>query len=72
MMWINCKTQLPPPIPDEDDFGIEYEIEYRLPNGKTEKTITEWLYDNTWNCIYPVIRWKEVQKVIPFKRKELP
>lgn len=67
--WIKCEDRLPPDIPEDEDFGIEYEIKYKLPNGKIEKMITEWLYDKTWNCFYPVISWREYNQIIPFPCK---
>lgn len=42
-MW-NKFPNTPPNIPETEDFGIDYEIKYKLPNGKIETTITEWLW----------------------------
>ena len=68
-MWIKCEDRLPPDIPEDEDFGVEYEIKYVLPNGKIEKTITEWLYERIWNCRYTVIARREYNKIIPFSCK---
>lgn len=65
-MWFKCEDRLPPDIPEDESFGVEYEIKYKLPNGKIEKTVTEWLYDKTWNCCYPVIAWRDYNKIIAF------
>ncbi len=65
-MWVKCRDKLPPDIPDSEDFGVEYEVRYVLPNGKVETTITEWLWERKWNCIYPVIAWREYNPIIQF------
>ncbi|MFR4368944.1 MAG: hypothetical protein ACLT4F_09205 [Clostridia bacterium] len=43
-MW-NKFPNTPPDIPETEDFGIDYEVKYKLPNGKIETTITEWLLE---------------------------
>lgn len=43
-MW-NKFPNTPPNIPETEDFGIDYEVKYNLPNGKIETTITEWLWE---------------------------
>lgn len=43
-MW-NKFPNTPPDIPETEDFGIDYEVKYKLPNGKIETTITEWLWE---------------------------
>ena len=48
---------------EEEDFGVEYVIQYLLPNGKTQTTIAEWLPEKSWNCIYPVLAWHEYAPV---------
>lgn len=67
--WNKYPDVTPPDIPDDEDFGIEYEVKYRLPNGKIEITETEWLWEKKWNLIYPVVAWRECQLVIPFFNK---
>ena len=52
--WNNFPETSPPDITETEDFGVEYEVKYRLPNGKIETIETEWLWDKTWNIIYPV------------------
>lgn len=42
-MWNKFPDVMPPDNPDTEDFGVEYEVKYTLPNGKIENTITEWL-----------------------------
>ncbi len=69
-MWIKCKDKLPPDIPENEDFGVEYEVRYILPNGKVETMITEWLWEKKWNCIYPVIAWREYNSIIRFPKME--
>ena len=54
-MWHLYPNETPPDIPEDEDFGVEYEVRYRLPNGKVKTMITEWLWERQWNCIYPVI-----------------
>ncbi len=54
-MWNKFPDTIPPDIPEIENFGIDYEVKYALPNGKIETTITEWLWEKKWNCIYPVI-----------------
>ena len=49
-----------------EDFGVEYEVRYRLPNGIIETMVTEWLWEKRWNCIYPVIQWREYNPIIVF------
>lgn len=68
-MWHLYPNEVPPDIPKNEDFGIEYEIRYRLPNGKIETMITEWLWEKQWNCIYPVIQWKEYNPIVKFQSK---
>ena len=70
MKWHKYPEIAPPDIPESENFGIEYDVKYKLPNGRIETTTTEWLYDKTWNCIYPVIAWKEHQVIIPFKPRK--
>ena len=53
--WNAYPNNTPPDIPQDENFGIEYEVKYRLPDGTIKTDITEWLWDRTWNCIYPVI-----------------
>lgn len=43
-MW-NKFPNTPPDIPETENFGIDYEVKYKLPNGKIETTITEWLWE---------------------------
>ena len=54
-MWHLYPNETPPDIPKDEDFGVEYEVRYRLPNGKVKTMITEWLWERQWNCIYLVI-----------------
>lgn len=65
-MWNKYPNEIPANIPDDEDFGVEYEVRYRLPNGSIETTITEWLWEQKWNCIYPVIQWREYNPIISF------
>lgn len=69
-MWHSYPKEMPPAIPENENFGIEYEIQYKLPNGKIKTDITEWLWEKEWNCIYPVIKWKEYNPIIKFPTKE--
>ena len=32
-MWHLYPNEIPPDIPENEDFGVEYEVRYRLPNG---------------------------------------
>lgn len=34
----------PADIPETEDFGIEYEMKYKMPNGEIKTMITEWLW----------------------------
>ena len=61
--WNRFPDNIPPDVPEEDDFGVEYVIQYLLPNGKTQTTIAEWLPEKSWNCIYPVLAWHEYAPV---------
>lgn len=71
MEWIKCTEQLPEDIPENESFGVEYEILY-LDDTKTKCTaVTEWLWDRTWNWEYPVIAWREINIVIPFPNVDL-
>lgn len=65
-MWNKFPDVMPPDNPNTENFGVEYEVKYILPNRKIENTITEWLWTNEWNLIYPVIEWKEYRKILPF------
>ena len=67
--WNNFPETSPPDIPETEDFGVEYEVKYRLPNGKIEIIETEWLWDKTWNIIYPVIAWRNYNQIIEFRKK---
>ena len=44
-MWHLYPNETPPDIPEDEDFGVEYEVRYRLPNGKVKTMITEWLWE---------------------------
>lgn len=68
-MWYKYPDITPPDNPDSEDFGVDYEVKCRLPNGKIEITTAEWLWTNEWNIIYPVIAWKEYKQIIPFRHK---
>ena len=46
-MWHLYPNETPPDIPEDEDFGVEYEVRYRLPNGKVKTMITEWLWGKT-------------------------
>ena len=35
-----------------------------------ESTVTEWLWKRAWNCIYPVIAWREYNPVVYFDKKK--
>ena len=61
--WNRFPDNIPPDVPEEEDFGVEYVIQYLLPNGKTQTTIAEWLPEKSWNCIYPVLAWHEYAPV---------
>ncbi len=67
--WNNFPEISPPDIPETEDFGVEYEVKYRLPNGKIETIETEWLWDKTWNIIYPVIAWRNYNQIIEFRKR---
>ena len=66
--WNNF-PEISPNIPEAEDFGVEYEVKYRLPNGKIETIETEWLWDKTWNIIYPVIAWRNYNQIIEFRKR---
>lgn len=65
-MWNKFPDIMPPEIPETEDFGVNYEVKYKSPNGKIETTVTEWLWEKEWNCVYPVIAWREYSPIIPF------
>lgn len=67
-LWNKCKDKLPPDIPKNNDFGIEYEIKYISESGKIETEITEWLWDRTWNWTLPVVAWRECMPVVNFMK----
>ena len=69
-MWHLYPNEIPPDIPEYEDFGVEYEVRYRLPNGKIKTTITEWLWERQWNCIYPVIQWRSYNPIIKFPNQD--
>ena len=66
-MWNKFPETMPPDIPKTENFGIDYEVKYKLPNGKIKTTISEWLWEKKWNCIYPVIALREYSPIIPFR-----
>ena len=35
-MWHLYPNETPPDIPEDEDFGVEYEVRYKLPNGKNK------------------------------------
>ena len=41
--WNIYPNKIPPDVPKNEDFGVEYEVRYRLPNGIIETMVTEWL-----------------------------
>lgn len=69
--WNRYPDIVPPDVPKSEDFGIDYEIKYRLPNGTIATTTTEWLVERKWNLRYPyeVIAWREENKIIQFPGK---
>ena len=69
-MWHLYPNETPPDIPKDEDFGVEYEVRYRLPNGKVKTMITEWLWERQWNCIYPVIQWRNYNPIIKFPKQD--
>jgi len=69
-MWHKFPEVVPSDIPESEDFGVEYEVKYQLPNGVIESTVTEWLWERAWNCIYPVIAWREYNPVVSFDKKK--
>ena len=69
-MWHLYPNEIPPDIPEDEDFGVEYEVRYRLPNGKIKTMITEWLWEKQWNCIYPVIQWRSYNPIIKFQKQK--
>ena len=64
--WIKCQDKLPPDIPEDNDFGVEYEIKYISESGEVKTAITEWLWEREWNWILPVIAWREYIPVVDF------
>ena len=44
-MWHKYPDEIPPDIPESEDFGVEYEVRYQLPNGTIRTMITEWLWE---------------------------
>ena len=69
-MWHLYPNETPPDIPEDEDFGVEYEVRYRLPNGKVKTMITEWLWERQWNCIYPVIQWRNYNPIIKLPKQD--
>ena len=63
-MWHKYPNEIPPNIPKEESFGVVYEVKYQLPNGDIKTDITEWLWDKTWNYIYPVIAWRQYKPIL--------
>lgn len=68
MKWIKCTDRLPPDCPVEDEFETEYEIKYLQTDGLVGIDVTEWREERSWNCMYPVIAWREYRVIIPFDR----
>lgn len=68
-MWHKYPEEIPPDIPPNENFGIDYEIRYRLPDGKIETCVTEWLWEREWNCIFPVTQWREYNPIIGFVKR---
>lgn len=69
--WNRFPDVMPPNIPGTEDFGVDYEVQYRLPNGQIETTVTEWLWEKEWNCIYPVVAWREENKIVEFPNNNI-
>ena len=69
--WNRFPDVVPPEISESEDFGVDYEVKYRLPNGQIETTITEWLWEKEWNCIYPVVAWREESKIVEFPNSNI-
>lgn len=69
-MW-HKSYEKPPDVPETENFGIEYEVQYRDFNGQINVIETEWLTDKTWNCHYPVIAWREINKIVPFAKDNI-
>lgn len=69
--WNRFPDVVPPEIPESEDFGVDYEVKYRLPNGQIETTTTEWLWEKEWNCIYPVVAWREENKIVEFPNSNI-
>lgn len=67
--WILCKDRLPDDIPDDESFGVDYEVKYIDTDGKIKKMETEWLWSREWNSKCPVIAWRPINKIIPFPIK---
>lgn len=64
--WILCRDKLPEDIPEDEPFGVEYEVKYIDKDNKIKTTITEWLWEKEWNCVCPVIAWRPYNKIIKF------
>lgn len=67
--WILCKDRLPEDIPENESFGVEYEVKFVDRSGNIHITETEWLWEKEWNSCCPVIAWRPIIKVIPFPVK---
>ena len=53
-------TENPPDIPEDENFGVDYQVKCFNPeSGAVETFETEWLWEKEWNCIYPIIAWRE-------------
>ena len=70
LSWILCKDRLPEDIPEKESFGVDYEVKYIDTNGQINQMETEWLWTREWNCIYPVVAWRPIKKIIPFSKKK--
>lgn len=62
--WHRYPDDVPPDVPSSKHFGVDYEVKYLRTDidsdpQLTQMTVSEWLPDKTWNCIYPVIAWRE-------------
>lgn len=63
--WICCADRLPNNIPEDKDFGVEYEVVFIDENFQPRVEVLEWLWERKWNCKYPVIAWRELKSGEP-------
>ena len=63
--WNKYPETTPPNVNSVAD-EIDYEIKCLFPDGKVRIITTEWSYEKSFNCRYPVLAWREENKIIQF------